>query len=174
MLRDLLQFWGYKWQNDSDVETQGPYENKNYEYVHDYGTQHETVTRQAFTKDLAQKNVEAVRLVQDVLIRGTSDRLSRRYNPPEEFLEALVAIDNLIILFIDTMAAEDAPRYKVYCRDRCLVTNRVELVSELLRDARAASITIRGIAYGNTQYCSLYPRNEQPNFAGASAIGHFA
>jgi hypothetical protein len=91
-----------------------------------------------------------------------------------EFLEALVAIDNLIILFINTMAAEDAPRYKVYCRDRCLVTNRVELVSELLRDARAASITIRGIAYGNTQYCSLYPRNEQPNFAGACAIGHFA
>ncbi len=70
MLRDLLQFWGYRWQNDSDVETQGPYENKDYEYVHDYGTEHETVTRHAFTKDLAQKNVQAVRLVQDVLIRG--------------------------------------------------------------------------------------------------------
>ena len=65
-----------------------------------------------------------------------------------------MAIDNIIVLFIDAMAAEDVPRYKVYCRDRCLVTNRVELVSELLRDARAASITIRGLAYGNTQYCS--------------------
>ena len=174
MLCDLLHFWGYKWQDDSDDAAQAPYENKEYEYVHDCGTEHETVTTLAFTQEMALKNIKAVRLVQDALMRGTSDRLSRRYDPPDEFFESLVAVDKIIVLFIDAMAAGNATRYKVYCRDRCLVTNNVDQVSQLLRAARDESIKIRGIAYANTQYCALYPRNEQPNFAGTSAIGQFA
>ncbi len=52
--------------------------------LHDYGTEHESVTvpvslsLQEFTQEIAQKNVEAVRMVQDklTLIRvwGTSDK----------------------------------------------------------------------------------------------------
>jgi hypothetical protein len=114
-----------------------------YEYVHDYGTDNETITVQEFTCEVALKNIEAVRLVQDKLIRETSDRLNRRYNPPDEFLESLVAIDPIIVLFIDTMAGEHAPRYKVYfCKELCLFTNRQELVTQVFRDARNASITI--------------------------------
>ncbi len=85
LLSELLKFWGYKWQNDSEDETRGPYENIQYQYVHDYGTEHESVTVQEFTQEIAQKNVEALRMVQDTLIRGTSDRLNKRYNPPSYF-----------------------------------------------------------------------------------------
>ncbi len=104
MLSDLLQFWRYKWHTGTNDETGAAYEKKGYQYVHDFGRDNETVLRaQEFTEDVAQKNIEAVRLVQDTLIRGTSVHLNRRYNPPEQFLESLAAIDNNIILFIDSL-----------------------------------------------------------------------
>ena len=79
----------------------------------------------------------------------------------------------MVILVIDTTAEANVPRYSVYCPDRCLVTNRMQDVSWLLDGARDRTMKILGIAYGNTQYCALFPHDEQPNFAGASAIGQF-
>ena len=90
MLIDLLEFWGYKWLHDEDNETVGPYENKEYEYLHGLGTENVTLTKQTLNEEMAKKNIEAVRLVQDTLLRGTSDRLNKRYKPPDEFLESLV------------------------------------------------------------------------------------
>ena len=46
-------------------------------------------------------------------------------------------------------------------------------VSWLLDGARDRTMKLRGIAYGNTQYCALFPHDEQPNFAGDSAMGQF-
>ena len=90
MLIDLLEFWGYKWLHDEDNETVGPYENKEYEYLHGLGTENVTLRKQKLNEEVAKKNIEAVRLVQDTLMRGTSDRLNKRYKPPDEFLESLV------------------------------------------------------------------------------------
>jgi hypothetical protein len=176
MINDLLNYWGYKWLHDADDETRGPYENKEYEYEYFHGSTPEngTLTAQMLTVEVAQKNIEALRLVQDTLIRGTSDPLNKRYNPPNEFLESLVLMDNMVILVIDTMAEENVPFYRVYCPLKCLVTHNLENVSWVLRGARESSMKIRGIAYANTQFCALFPRNEKPNFAGPSAIGQFA
>ncbi len=173
MLMDILHFWGYKWLHDEDDETVGPYENKEYEYLDGYGTTNVTLRAQKLNKEVSMRNIEALRLVQDTLMRGTSDRLNKRYKTPDEYLESLVVMDKMVILLIDTTAEPNVPRYSVYCPDRCLVTNRMQDVSWLLDGARDRTMKIRGIAYGNTQYCALFPHDEQPNFAGASAIGQF-
>ena len=141
--------------------------------MHGLGTENVTLRKQKLNEEVAKKNIEAVRLVQDTLLRGTSDRLNKRYKPPDEFLESLVVMDKMVILVIDTTAEANVPRYSVYCPDRCLVTNRKEDVAWLLDGARDRTMKIRGIAHGNTQHCALFPRDEQPNFAGDSAIGQF-
>ena len=174
MLIDLfLEFWGYTWHHDEDDDTMGPYGNKEYEYLHGLGTENVTLNKKKLNEEVAKNNIEAVRLVQDTLMRGTSDRLNKRYKPPDEFLESLVVMDKMVILIIDTTAEANVPRYSVYCPDRCLFTNLKEGVSWLLDGARDRNMKIRGIAHGNTQHCALFPRDEKPNFAGDSAIGQF-
>jgi hypothetical protein len=81
--------------------------------------------------------------------------------------------DNVFTECIDTMAEANDPRYRVYCKDQCLLTNNMETVTCLLSGSRQHGIKIRGVAELNKHFCSLYPMNEQPNFAGAKAIGQF-
>jgi hypothetical protein len=86
MLSDLLQFWGYKWHTGTNDETGAAYEKKGYQYVYDFGRDNETVFRaQEFTEDVAQKNIEAVRLVQDTLIRGRVPVLIEGTTLPSNF-----------------------------------------------------------------------------------------
>jgi hypothetical protein len=161
MVADLLLFWSASSANK---------ECKKYFYVTDDGRQYE----EEFTESLAQINTEALQLVQDSLDRGAKDRLNKRYTPPNQFFEALVAIDKMSILLIDSTAAADVPRYRVYSRGRCILASHMERATEVLRDAQKRGDTICGLASEATQFCCLFPAKQQPNFAGPNSIGQFA
>jgi hypothetical protein len=92
---------------------------------------------------------------QESLDRGAKDRLNKRYLSPEQFFEALVAIDNTVILFIDTMAPADVPRYRVYCRGMCVLVSHMEGASEVLRDATKRGKKLCGVASEVNQFCCL-------------------
>ena len=167
LLDDLIKFWGYH--DEDELPEKDNIRSTRYKYVFEDGTE----TEEEFTAKHAERNVKALRLVQDAFKRGRANKLNRRYNYPEQFFEALVAIDAMTILCIDTMAEANDPRYRVYCKDQCLLTNNMETVTCLLRGSRQHGIKIRGVAEQNKHFCSLYPMDEQPNFAGAKAIGQF-
>ena len=158
MVADLLLFWGCAYKLS-----------KQYIYV----AEDKTDCEEEFTETLAQKNREALQLVQESLDRDAKDRLNKRYPSPEQFFEALVAIDKTVILFIDTMAPADVPRYRVYCRGRCQLVSHMEGASEVLRDATKRGEKLCGVAAQVNHFCCLYPVKEQPNFAGPNAIGQF-
>ena len=166
LLDDLLCFWGY---NDEDESPDACTQRTRYKYVFEDGTE----TEEEFTAEHVERNVKALRLVQDALRRGRANKLNRRYTYPEQFFEALVGIDTMVILYIDTMAEGNDPRYRVYCRDKCLLTNQMETVTSLLCGAMQRSIKICGVAGKNMHFSSLYHMDEQPNFAGPNAIGQF-
>ncbi len=128
MLDNLLCFWGY---NDEDESPDAYTQRTRYKYVFEDGTE----TEEDFTAEHAERNVKALRLVQDALRRGRANKLNRRYTYPEQFFEALVAIDTMVVLYIDTMAEGEGNdlRYRVYCRDQCLLTNQMETATSLLR-----------------------------------------
>jgi hypothetical protein len=165
MVADLLLFWG-----SESGGSQGVYKQcKQYIYVNEQGTE----CVEEFTEILAQTNTKALQLVQQSLDRGTTDKLNKRYTPPEHFFEALAAIDEMVILIIDTTDTEDLPRYRVHSRGRCLFATHMESAANVLREAKNQGYKICGVASKANQYCCLYPVEKQPNFAGCNAIGQF-
>ncbi len=112
--------------------------------------------------------------MQQSLDRGTTDKLNKRYTPPEHFFEELALLDDMVILVVDATDADNIPRYRVYCRARYFFATRMESAANVLREARNHGYKICGVASKGSQYCYLYPVKEQPNFAGCNAIGQFA
>ena len=137
-------------------------------------TEGNTECVEEFTENFAQANTKALQLVQQSLDRGTTDKLNKRYAPPEHFFEALALLDDMVILVVDATDADNIPRYRVYCRARCFFATRMESAAIVLREARNHGYKICGVAAKGNQYCCLYPVKEQPNFAGCNAIGQFA
>jgi hypothetical protein len=75
------------------------------------------------------------------------------------------------VLFIDTSAQPDTPRYRMYGRNGCQHFFTMEQVSVGM-NAKINYGNLRGVAFGHGHFCPLYLRNMQPNFAGKHAIGH--
>ncbi len=140
-----------------------------YEYV----AENTTEIEEDFTEADAKQNITAMRLVHDCLRREGANRLYKRYPVPEQFFEALVSVDEMALLYIDTMPVANCTRYRVYCKERCILTNQKDVVTGILCVSKQRGLKIRGIACANKHFCSLYPIDEQPNFAGSEAIGQF-
>ncbi len=173
MVADLLLFWGA---DSAGVE--GVYKQwKQYVYVNEGPESEEecpqgnTECIEEFTENFAQANTKALQLVQQSLDRGTTDKLNKRYAPPEHVFEALALLDDMVILVVDATDADDIPRYRVYCRARCFFATRMESAAIVLREARNHGYKICGVASKGNQHCCLYPVKKQPNFAGCNAIG---
>jgi hypothetical protein len=166
MLDDLSYFWGYQ---DSHELPNVYKKSMRYKYV----AEDKSEIIEDFNEADAKQNITAMRLVHASLRREGANRLNKRYPVPEQFFEALVSVDEMALVFIDTMAAVNCTRYRVYCRERCVLTNQMEVVTGILRESKEKGFKIRGVACGNKHFCCLYPVNEQPNFAGSEAIGEF-
>ncbi len=69
----------------------------------------------------------------------------------------LTAIDNMCILFINTMAGHGEGRYRVYTSTGCAVFHRMEDMRNILRSAQDKGTTVRGVALGKDHFCSLHP-----------------
>ena len=115
MVADLLLFWGV----DSGG-AEGVYKKwKQYVYVNEGPDceqecpQEYTESVEEFTDNIAQANTKALQLVQQSLDRGTTDKLNKRYAPPEHFFEALALLDDMVILVVDATDADNIPRYRV-------------------------------------------------------------
>ncbi len=163
---DLSYFWGYQ---DSHELPNAYKRSMRYKYV----AEDKTEIVEDFTVADAKQNITAMRLVHASLRREGANRLNKRYPVPEQFFEALVSIDEMALLFIDTMAAANCTRYRVYCREGCVLTNQMDVVTGILCKCKERGLKIRGVACANKHFCSLYHLNAQPNFAGSEAIGQF-
>lgn len=166
MLDDLSYFWGFE---DSHELPNAYKQSMRYKYV----AEDTTEIVEDFTRAEAKQNITAMRLVHASLRREGANRLNKRYPVPEQFFEALVSVDDIALLYIDTMAEANCTRYRVYCRERCVLTNQMEVVTGILCESKQRGLKIRGVACAKKHFCSLYPINEQPNFAGSEAIGQF-
>jgi hypothetical protein len=91
MVADLLLFWGVENSGVESVYKQW----KQYIYVNEGPEFEEECTKEntecveEFTENFAQANTKALQLVQQSLDRGTTDKLNKRYAPPEHFFESL-------------------------------------------------------------------------------------
>ena len=132
------------------------------------------VNEQMFTEALAKRNIELLRPVAQALKYGKNFHLNKRYFCPETFFESLAVVDSLCVLVINTLPEKDEPRYRVYDKEGCSIFNSMDGLSRCVCEAKKNTIKIRGLAFKCTQFCSLYPVNEQPNFAGDVAIEQFA
>ena len=124
------------------------------------------------TDEIAKINIEALKPVHAAL-SSTRDILHKRHWCPEDIFPTLAIIDNMCILYINTMAQPGEARYRVYSSTGCVTLRKMEDMSHLLRSAQEKGTTVRGVAFGHDHFCSLYPRNMQPNIAGSDAIGPF-
>jgi hypothetical protein len=172
MIDMLLHFWGYTWTKT----TYGPgntYKNvPPYKYRDLEGNANEQPL--IFTETLAKTNISLLRPVAVALAYAKNSHLNKRYFCPETFFESLALIDSICLLIINTMPENDQPRYRVYDKEGCCIFNSMDGVSRCLSEARRKNLKIRGLACRYTQFCSLYPVDEQPNFAGNGAIEQFA
>ncbi len=82
-------------------------------------------------------------------------------------------MDNMGILFIKTSPEPGEPAYKFFLPKVCVVESRLEDLTIVLVQAKAKGLTVRGLALQNGHFCSLFPRNMQPNFTGITAVGSF-
>jgi hypothetical protein len=125
-----------------------------------------------YTDEMAKINVEDLKPVHAAL-SSTWDILHKRHWCPDDIFPTLAIIDNICILYKNTMAQPGEARYRVYSSTGCVTFRKMEDMSHLLRSAQEKGTTVRGVAFGHDHFCSLYPRNMQPNIAGSDAIGPF-
>jgi hypothetical protein len=170
MIDILLFFWGYTWTKG----TYGPeiaYTNcQRYKHTELVGDTKEM----KLTAALAKRNIEILRPVGTALTCTKKFHLNKRYFCPETFFESLAVIDSMCLLLINTLPEVDEPRYRVYDKQGCSIFNNMGDVSCCLDEAKMQNVKIRGLAFRNVQFCSLFPVHEQPNFAGDGAIEQFA
>jgi hypothetical protein len=169
MLDDLLFFWGWKW---SKKTREGQFTYKACApYKYSIGEEGHFCEVE-FTDELAQNSIAALKPVHASL-SSTRDILHKRHWCPDDLFPILAVMDNMCILFVNTMAERSEARYRVFNSTGCAVFHTIENMSKLLRSTQENGTTVRGVALGKDHFCSLYPRNMQPNFAGHDAIGAF-
>jgi hypothetical protein len=170
MIDEILYYWGYKWTKGA-YGTANAYQNAQpYKHTDVAGDTHQM----EFSVDLAHRNIESLRPVQDALHYSKKFHLNKRYVSPETFFESLAIIDSMCILLINTMSDKHAPRYRVYNEEGSIEFNNMQDVSRYMSETKRHNVKIRGLAFRNLQFCSLFPVHEQPNFAGDGAIEPFS
>jgi hypothetical protein len=132
------------------------------------------VNEQLFTEALEKRNIELLRPVAQALRYAKNFHLNKRYFCPETLFESLAVVHSICLLVINTLPEKDEPRYRVYDKEGCSIYNSVNGVSRCASEAKKRNVKFCGLAFRNTQFCSLFPVNEQPNFAGDLAIEQFA
>ncbi len=169
MLEHLFLFWGWKWAKKARAGQLTYKMCLPYKYVLPDETD---ICEVEYTDEMAKKNVEDLKPVHAAL-SSTRDILHKRHWCPDDIFITLAIIDNMCILYINTMAQPGEARYRVYSSTGCVTLRKMEDMSHLLRSAQEKGTPVRGVAIGHDHFCSLYPRNMQPNFAGSDAIGPF-
>jgi hypothetical protein len=170
MLHALYSFWEWKWAKNFNegqltYSKAGPYK-YTYPGLPDWNYDRE------YNEEVAQSKIAELRPVEQALANGR-EKLHSRHWCAEDIFEALATIDNMCILFIKTRPEPGEPAYKVFRPKVCVVVSMLEDITGVLMQAKAEGLTVRGVALQNAHFCSLYPRNMQPNFAGRTAIGSF-
>ncbi len=82
-------------------------------------------------------------------------------------------MDDMCIVFVNTTALQDNPRYRVYSPNVMHTCSTLQEVADLIRPCREEGKKLRGVGFGNTHNCALYPADEAPNFAGNNCIGQW-
>jgi hypothetical protein len=170
MLHALYSFWEWKWAKNFNegqltYSKAGPYK-YTYPRLPDWNYDRE------YNEEVVQSKIAELRPVEQALANGR-EKLHSRHWCAEDIFEALATIDNMCILFIKTRPEPGEPAYKVFRPKVCVVVSMLEDITGVLMQAKAEGLTVRGVALQNAHFCSLYPRNMQPNFAGRTAIGSF-
>jgi hypothetical protein len=167
MLHDLYGFWEWKWAKMLD-EGQVSY-SKVGTYKYKYPGLPDWNYDREYNDDMAQSKIAELRPVEQALANGR-EKLHSRHWCPEDIFEALATLDNMCILFIKTTPEHGEPAYKVFRAKECVVVRRIEELTFVHMQAKEDGLTVRGVALQNEHFCSLFPRNMQPNFAGTTAI----
>jgi hypothetical protein len=151
MLDDIFFFWGWKWAKKTR-ESQFMYKAcPPYKYTNG---EEGDICEVEFTDEMAQKNIAALKPVHAAL-SSTRDILHKRHWCSDDLFPILAVIDNMCILFINTMAAHGEARYRVYTSTGCAAFHRMEDMCNLLRSAQDKGTTVRGVALGKDHFCSL-------------------
>jgi hypothetical protein len=99
--------------------------------------------------------------------------ITSSYYCRDDILEIVAAIDNMCIIYVNTSALNDNLRYRVFTPNVMQTCTTLQEVAEVIRSFKESGTSIRGVGFGNTHYCALFPANEEPNFAGANCVGQW-
>ena len=91
----------------------------------------------------------------------------------DDLFEIVAAMDDMCILFVNTSALNDNPRYRVYSPKAMHTCSTLHELTDVLRPYRDTGTKVRGVGYANTHFCALFPANEEPNFAGDNCLGQW-
>ena len=99
--------------------------------------------------------------------------ITSSYYCRDDLFEIVAAMDSMCIIFVNTSCPNDSMRYRVYTPNVVYTCATLPEMTAVIHPFRESGTNIRGVAFGNTHFCALYPATEEPNFAGDYCIGQW-
>ena len=170
MIADLLYFLEDKW------EYKGGDGRMSYSSVgpHEYNTVGGTITIER-TEEMAVEWRQELRSILNTLENHRPKLKPFKRDGVQvwcrdETWEVLAQIDQAGYLLIDLDSDSNRPRYRIYGPKNCVACDNYPDANAALRPFKLADIPVRGAVLRGGHYACLYPIDQQPNFAGASAL----
>ena len=84
--------------------------------------------------------------------------------------DIVAKMDDMCIIYVNTHPQNDQVRYTVYTPTGVHICPTLMDVQNVIRPFRFLGNNVRGVGFGSSNFCALYPADVDPNFAGGNSI----